>query len=207
MSKTSKELKEIKKYLKNKIKKVNEKLDEIEIANAISEYLDVEELRKNLYCSSWVPASFVDLHSHKAFNKLLKVLSEESYLCGYNNGGNEYYHCHYTSYILMLDEKTAVEIQLTEKTKRETQTPKAPELMIRAYIGDNTLSIKAKDGVCEGRSRVSIMDSDFDVFDFNIDGDYSSLDGKDVVDVIETVDLANLVKKDGKDYHIQKIKK
>lgn len=206
MAKTIKELKEVKKYLKKQIKKINEKQDAIELANAISKYMDVEEVKKLASSGSWVHATWVNLHSIKAFNKLLKVLPKESYLCGYSYGGNDYYDCKYTHHIFLLDEKTAVEIQLVEKYKSQTQIPKKPEVSVMAYVSDTKLSIKAKDGVCEGTSRVSIMRSDYEPFEFNMDGDYSSLDGKDLVDVIGILDLANVIKKDKKDYHIQKVK-
>ena len=205
---TSKSIEEKQKKLKNEMQRLNEQEDELTIANEISEFMDIEGLRKY---GRYTQEDIVDLHSRKAFNKLIKVLSEKSYLFGYTNGGwgNDIMNrTHYNKYLVLLDEKTVLSLCLAEDYEGRTDELHGLEFHIDAFVGNEALEISVEKGVCDDTSYVSIVDpsDNFAPYQFNIDGDCSSYNGMKLVDLIGTIDLANVVKKDKEDYHIQKIK-
>ena len=196
--------------LKAEIEELQTRVDEIKMANAISNYMDVEMI-KNGPSGSFVNNSRVELYGENAFDKLLKILPEKSYLCGDVNGGwghhmqNRYQH---RKCILLLDEKIALLIGVRKKYCGNCQKQVKVELILEAYKGDDVLNINVENGASPSISYVSVVESGNNCRAqiLNIDGDYSSYNGKKLVDVIGIVDLANFVKKDGEDYQFQKVK-
>lgn len=212
MPKTSRELNEIKKHLEERIQRIDEQLNEIEIANAVAECSDIEELKKSIYQK--FTQSTVFLNDRKPFDKLVEILPKNSYLCGYHEnfwysleGGGKSYN---TDYLLMLDEKTAVVFRLAEEYDKDREKLKRTVFTTNVYLGKETLKINTIRLQESNTSYVKIIDpsdNNYAPFKFLVDEDWYSLNGKDVVYVIGTVDLANLVQKTGEDNYLQKIKK
>ena len=220
---TRKELEERKKKLLDELAEIDRKLlakadeiDEVNIAKAIAECLDldIEELKKP--GGAWYRQHrLYTLHSRKAFDKLVENLPEKSYLCGYDehNCCGDYVEgagrVRNTDCLVMLDETNAIVFRLEEYYDEKLIKLKQTDFYILGYLGSGKLKIDATPEFEDGTSDVSIVDSndDYKAFVFTSTGDYSSFNGKYVVDVIKPIDLANFVTKDGEDYIIkQKVK-
>ena len=198
--------------MNEKIKEINEKIKEIEIATAIV-YCSDEKLRE-----VGAPTHFtkinVSLANRNFFNEIVELLPDNSYICeydvddGYWTDGTNSGPCRTTDYLLMVNAKTAIVFKLTEKYN-ETGIKLRKDFSIEVYVGANNLKIRAMAEDFDGETHVvRIVDpnNNYEAFAYIVDGNYTLLDGQDVVDVIKTVDLTNFVIKDEEDYHIQKVK-
>ena len=206
---TSTELKAKKQELLDAVKGIDEKLDEIELASIISEYMDIEEIRKKSMVKR-KKSNTMTLHGRKAFLKLINMLPQNSILHGWAKGSwwGGSHPCIFNHYILLLDEKTLLYIRYEEKFKEQEEKICSTSFFIETYAGEGKLSINVKRGMWHGDNLIIIVDSsnNYEVNIFNLSGDYSSYNGKYVSDLIKPIDLANFITKDGEDYHIQKVK-